>query len=168
MTRTVSSLARSGNLGQFWRMKKLSGIWGWFVAGVILVGGASAEAHLKLGTYRGFEPNSGAPCALNVSAIRFEGGIRHPLNERVDITVEGRSWTLVHPARIDASSGKVLFSGATLEAAQGISGGAEAAVLTMSHEEGKEGPQELILLQHDYRDESRSLKRVCSGLVFEG
>ena len=156
-------LDAEGILEDLWGMKTLK-----LLCVVVAVCFAlPAAAHLKVGTYSGRDSVTGEACSVAVRAIEFEGGLRHPLNERITVLAKGRTWVLRHPAQIDVSLGKVEFSGASLEATQGVPGAGDGFVLTMSHEEGKEGPQDFFLIHHDYRDVSKSTRSACVGLSFQ-
>ena len=129
---------------------------------------SSAQAHVKIGTYQGTNALTQEPCAVEIKAVRFENNLRHPLNERIEVQHSGGSaWTLSHPARLELQEGIVGFSNATLEATRGISGGADAFVIEMSHEEGKDGPSAFHALHHDYRDSGKSTQIHCLGLTFQ-
>ena len=127
-----------------------------------------AFAHLKVGTYQGRDQATGEPCAVRIQSVDFEGGLRHPLNERVTIQRGDQIWVLRHPVQIDQALGRVGFSGASLEGSRGIPSGGEGFVITMSHEEGNEGPQEFLMIRHHYRDSSKNQRIVCAGLAFQG
>ena len=132
-----------------------------------LVSSSSVHAHLRIGTYAGTNAATGAECTLEIRAVRFENNLRHPINERVEVTENGtRAWTLHHPAIVVPTDSAVGFSNETLEAAVGISGGAEAFVIEMSHEEGREGPTRFHSIHHDYRDANRTTRTSCEALAF--
>jgi len=132
-----------------------------------LVLSSSAHAHLRIGTYAGTDARTGAECTVEIRAVRFENNQRHPINERVEVVENGtRTWTLRHPTVITTADSSVGASSETLEAAVGISGGAEAFVVEMSHEQGKEGPTAFHSIHHDYRDAARTTHLACTGLAF--
>ena len=127
----------------------------------------SALAHVRIGTYAGTDAVTGAECTVEMRAVRFENNLRHPINERIDVIENGtRAWTLHHPVSVSVMDPAVEFSGATLEASTGISGGADAFVIEMSHEEGHEGPKAFHSIHHDYRDGSKTTHATCANLTF--
>ena len=125
---------------------------------------SSAQAHLEVGKYEGVD-QSGKACGFEVTAVRFEGGVRHPLNERVDIKIcEGFNMVLGHAPEIDRDKGEVGFDHHHLSGAVGIKGGADAAVIWMEHSPQFEGPRVFHFIHHDYKDASKNTHTECKDL----
>lgn len=125
-----------------------------------------SQAHLKIGTYEGTSP-SGETCAVEIQEVRFEGNVHHPINERVQVRHQGKTWTLHHPALIQAEEGTVRPSSDTLESAVGSAGVADAFQLVMSHAPGKDGPIAFHSIHDDYKDASKSSVTTCRELAFK-
>ena len=145
-----------------------------FVAGVfsfcltpLLTISETAHAHLKMGTYLGREASTGEPCSVEIHAVRFEGNVRHPINERVEIFYAGKAWTLRHPALINPTEGTVRPSSDSLEAAHGVPGAADAFQLIISHAPGKDGPTAFYAIHDNYKDPSQSAQVSCQDLAFQ-
>lgn len=125
---------------------------------------STAQAHLDLGKYQGTDLSSRA-CEFEVKAIRFEGGVRHPLNERVEIqVVDGSTFILGHAPEIDRDHGQVLFDHHHLSGARGVKDGADAAVIWMEHSEHFEGPRVFHFIHHDYKEPRNNVHVECGDL----
>lgn len=124
----------------------------------------AALADVELGTYSGTDA-SGNSCSFEVLSVTHEGGIHHPLHERVEILFDGATWSLGHPAEIDLESGHVRFNHDRLVASRGFAQGSLAAILVMDHSPGMNGPKELWILKDHYRDASQSSKAFCGRLT---
>lgn len=111
---------------------------------------AVGSAHLELKKYFGVNAQ-GAACTFEVKAITFQNNIKHPLNERVEVVFGERSYFLSHPGQTDVATGQVGFNHDILQAISAMNTGAESITLLMSHEEGKEGPTELVYSRHDWK-----------------
>jgi len=133
----------------------------------LLAAPQSAHAHLKIGTYSGQDARTGEPCSVEIRTVRFEGNVRHPINERVEISHSGKTWVLHHPALINATEGTVRPSSDTLEAAQGTPGAADAFQLVISHAPGKDGPTAFYAIHDNYKDANQSIQVSCHDLVFQ-
>lgn len=129
----------------------------------------SSFAHLKIGKYAGKSADFSA-CSFEVKQIRFEG-IKHPINERVDVVIGSELFVLSHLPEVNASvkteESTVLFDGDHLTGAKGIPQGGVGVVLTMSHAEVNEGPVEITMITHAYKDPAKTTKWQCSGLAFQ-
>ncbi len=131
---------------------------------LVLLVSSVAHAHLKKGTYAGALAD-GSACSFEVRDVRYANGLPHPLNERAEISAQGKTWVLAHPPLLDTEAGLVLFDHDRLVGTEGVSGGGVAAVLRMSHEDGMDGPVSLTVLRHDYRDPSKNVRSICSKLA---
>ena len=131
----------------------------------LVVASSPSFAHLKIGKYVGKKADTES-CSFEVKAVRFEG-MKHPLNERVDVLMGSEPFVLSHAPAVSVEKATVLFDGVHLSGAKGVAGGGLGAVLTMSHEEGHEGPVEIAMIKHDYKDATKSTQWVCMGLEFQ-
>ena len=75
------------------------------LTGILLA--TSAQAHLEKGVYSGLGLN-GNPCSFEVIDIRFENGVKNPLNERVLIKFNSRELTLQHLPVVNADRKSVV------------------------------------------------------------
>ncbi len=134
----------------------------------LMVLSAIAYADLDSGRYLGTD-NKGLPCEIFVGDVSFENGIKHPLNERVQVVVQNVEWTLSHPKVVDEESGKVRFNHnyfeATVSSALEERFGAQYLKMTIDHDAEPHRPTQFLLINDDYRDASRSTKVECKGLV---
>jgi hypothetical protein len=121
-------------------------------------------AHVEIGTYSGLS-DAGAPCSVQVLQQSFEGGMHHPLNERVQVQVETEQFTLAHPAVVDAEKSLASFNHDVLQAVVAIQGGARAVILEMDHSPGKDGPSAFHLVTSDWRTGTGTTAH-CRGLKF--
>lgn len=138
-------------------MKKLT------AAAALFLTSTSAFAHLEIGTYMGKDAQ-GQACSFEVRAIAFHQDRKHPLNERVTIAVAGGDeYVLSHLPIVNLATGDIDFDGDHLTATLGVTDGATAAVLTMSHSAGNHGPVSLALLSQNYRTGLKS-GSLCSEL----
>jgi hypothetical protein len=129
----------------------------------ILALAPAARAHLEIGTYRGVD-RAGAPCSFEVKSVEFKDGVRHPLNERVKIVLDGKEWTLRHLPRVDVARSVIGFERDLLSAAEGTITGADAVGLVMSHAPDNHGPVEIARMRDDREDPSRILRTTCGEL----
>jgi len=121
---------------------------------------ASAQAHLEKGVYSGLGLN-GNPCSFEVIDIRFENGVKNPLNERVLIKFNSRELTLQHLPVVNAQDGTVQFTHEQLTAVEGTPTGGAAFVLKMNSQTHK--PDVFSLLNDQWQDEVKSVS-TCSNL----
>ena len=120
----------------------------------------TARAHLEKGVYSGLGLN-GNPCAFEVIDIRFEHGVKNPLNERVLIKFDSKELTLQHLPVVNAADGTVQFTHEQLTAVEGTPTGGVAFVLKMNAQSHK--PDSFSLLQDQWQDETKSVA-TCSNL----
>jgi len=126
----------------------------------LLLISAPAFAHLNKGPYVG-TTEDGKACGFEVLDVQFDGGVRHPLNERVQVEVDGTRFELRHLPRLDVQTGAIEFDGAHLSGAFATAQGKFAAVLWMDHSEGFDGPRVLNIM---HQATGHQMKIVCSSL----
>ncbi len=133
-------------------------------AAIALIFAVPAFAHVKVGTYQGTNPE-GEPCSFVVRSVSFLNHVHHPLNGRVEILTEAGSFVLSHPPVVDVQNATVGFDHDHLQGVQGQKNGtAIAAVLTMDHSEGNDGPSQLDFIFHS-RASSSGRRTTCGQLV---
>ena len=132
---------------------------------VALLLSTPALAHVELGRYSGTLGEAGAPCYIDILNVRFEGGIPHPLNERVDVRLDnGMELTLSHLPQINRSEKTVRPEGGKLTGVKGTRGVGDAAILEMIHSDEYTGPVSLTVIHDDYKDSARSSQSECVKL----
>lgn len=108
----------------------------------------SAWAHLELTTYSG-ETVDGKPCSVKVNSVAHEGGVHHPLRERVSVTIDkytlelrhGTNWPDVKPLDFELDTGHLKGSFGDIIKANGeVKALTVAFEMVMSHDNGNEGP----------------------------
>lgn len=143
--------------------KEMTRMKSWLIALALIVS-VPAFANVKIGTYRGTTPE-GAACEFEVKSVSFVNDVRHPLNERVEIAHHHHTFVLSHAPVINAVEKSVRFDHDHLTATQGVKGGAIAAIITMDHSEGKDGPGQFTMIHDNYSDASGSMMMTCGNLV---
>lgn len=123
---------------------------------------ASTFAHIEPGSWAGQTP-AGAPCGFEAFEQTFENNLRHPLNERIRIRVNGDEFLIRHPYHVDAAKGLVTFDHDHFEGLTPMKGGSRAVVITMSHSESSEGPTAIRWIHHDWQAK-KSATTQCSNL----
>lgn len=133
------------------------------VISTLLLIGASASAHIENGIYKG-KTDAGDVCEMQANRTYFEGELKHPLNERVELVVNALTYQVGHPPLIDETAPMAAFDHDQFKGSYPLSTGAMGLVVKMTHAEGKEGPTEYYLISHQYRQDTRTVIK-CSGLV---
>jgi|GEM_PF-984441 len=123
-----------------------------------------AAAGVLKGLYVGQTPE-GTACELRSEGMRFVDNTRHPLNERVNVEVQGQKFTLQHPAVISAADSIATFSRDTLEGILATPVGGTALVLAMDHSPGNDGPTGYTVITHAWKKDERK-KVECLNLKF--
>lgn len=123
----------------------------------------TALAHVEPGVYQG-KDSSGAACEMKVIETFFEGGMPHPLNERVRIQINGDEFLVGHPSVIDEAKSQVVFNHDRFQGVLAQKGGAKALIVGMSHATGSEGPTDFTVINHIWKAGDGSSVR-CLGLV---
>lgn len=123
---------------------------------------AAANAHVETGVYRGVTPD-GQPCEMRAIGMSFEGGVHHPLTERVIIDYGGETFRVAHPSAIVRETAQVTFNHDLFEGINPDSNGAKALVVEMIHSQTFEGPGAFEFIQHDWRNKT-STKLRCESI----
>lgn len=129
-----------------------------------LISSFSAFAHIEEGTHTGVAAD-GQACSFVAGAQTFENNLPHPLNERIEVTVNGDKFVVHHPAVIDIAANKVHFNHDLFEGVLATPVGAKALIVTMVHTADFEGPSDFTLIENNWKTgEKKTL--VCKGLKF--
>lgn len=124
---------------------------------------STAQADLVTGLFKGTDAD-GHPCEINVVSVGFEGE-RHPLNERVTVTLSGQEWKLAHPAEVNETKGKVRFNHNSFRGILPNKMGAAFLRLNINHEAEPHAPTSYTFINDNYRDESKTQIVTCEGLT---
>lgn len=114
-----------------------------------------SSAHVKPGTYEGTS-KQGSLCAMTAGRTYFEGDIRHPLRERVEIQVQDTKFLVAHPSIIDSSSGDVSFDHGLFQAVNPTATGAIAIEIKMEHTANYEGPSSFVFMDSNWKTDQKN------------
>lgn len=124
----------------------------------------TAHAHFKIGTYQGSK--NGEPCLFTIRSVDFTGGVRHPLNEKVEIDIHfaNESRVFTHLAIVNHIDGTVRPKKEILSAVTANQSGANAFEMHMN----ENGPFQMIYISDVYRDQTQSKTETCGALQYIG
>lgn len=125
-----------------------------FIASVIALN--TAQAHISPGVHKG-ETTDGQACEMTVGRTYFENNTHHPLNERIEITINGDSFLVYHPPYVSTAEKIAYFDHGQFQGVLATATGAKAVVIKMQHTAGSEGPTEFSLITHDYAQDNRQM-----------
>lgn len=133
---------------------------------VFLVSSA-AMAHLQVGVYSGIQAG-GQACQVRVKNVYYLNNQAHPLNERVDVEVQGVALTLQHPPIISSEKKMAYFNHDMFNGILPTQQGAVGFEMKISHAAVRTTrdvaiPTEFHLIQHVYQGDKRS-SLVCTQL----
>ena len=111
---------------------------------------ALAHAHVEPGTYKGVTAD-GKPCEMKSIRMYFENNVAHPLNERVEIEVNGQNFKVGHPPVIDSKTATAFFNHDMFQGVLPTSVGADALEVTMVHTQEFEGPSAFTLISNNWK-----------------
>jgi hypothetical protein len=127
----------------------------------------NAQADLLLGVFEG-KTASGEACKIQVNSKYYFPDQKHPLNERVSVTVDGFTWDLSHPPVLNVETGTILFDHNVFQLIQPLDEqgrmGSEALVMQIDHDLDPHPATSYTYVLHDYRDASKSKKVTCLDL----
>lgn len=115
-----------------------------------------SQAHIKEGIHTGIS-TEGSLCEMNVGKTYFEKNEKHPLNERIEISVNGEKFTVQHPPVISTQDKLAFFDHDYFHGILPNKSGAKALVIKMQHTDTKEGPIEFHVINHDYKADKREI-----------
>ena len=110
----------------------------------------SAQAHVETGVYKG-TTTLGQACEMRAIDMKFEGGLHHPLTERVVVDYNGDTFSVGHPSAIERTEGKVTFNHDLFQGVLPNSNGAKALTIEMEHSQKYEGPVAFEVIDHNWR-----------------
>lgn len=131
----------------------------------VLLLGSAAMAHLQVGVYSGVQ-SSGQACQVRVKNVYYLNNVAHPLNERVDIEVQGIAMALQHPPIISSEKKMAYFNHDMFQGILPTQQGAMGFEMKISHARVTRDvaiPTEFHLIQHVYQGDKRS-SLVCVQL----
>lgn len=132
----------------------------------LLFAGAAAQAHIAPGVHQGVNAQ-GKPCSMTVGRTSFENNLQHPLNERIEISIDGVAFLVRHPATINSAQGAVGFNHDLFQGLVATTDGAKAVEIEMVHEAGAEGPKAFVMMTDSWRSRQRASYR-CQSLRHAG
>jgi len=115
-----------------------------------------AQAHIAPGVHKG-ETADGEACEMTVGRTYFENNVGHPLNERIEITIDGDRFVVQHPPVISVDQKMAYFNHDLFQGVLATSVGAKAVVIKMEHTATSEGPVEFSLITHEYNGDKRQI-----------
>lgn len=132
---------------------------------LVLLLGSAALAHLQVGVYSGVQA-SGQACQVRVKNVYYLNNAHHPLNERVDIEIQGIAMTLQHPPIISSEKKMAFFNHDMFQGILPTQQGAMGFEMKVAHARVNRDvaiPTEFHLIQHVYQGDKRS-SLVCVQL----
>lgn len=110
-----------------------------FSSFLALIVASSALAHIEPGVWTGVSL-AGKECVLEVYEQSFDRDVRHPLNERIRVRVNGDEFKIYHPRTVDVKKGLVSMNHDRFEGILATAMGSNALVIDMMHSKEFEGP----------------------------
>lgn len=133
---------------------------------VLMLTTTSAYSHIEIGTYEG-KTADGVECEMEVKQVYYLNDMHHPLNERVEVESEGRSYTLQHPPVIKADQGIAYFNHDVFQGILAEPTGASAMEIKMVHSESQDGPVSFSVINHNYKNSIHKVTE-CLGIQYQG
>ena len=112
--------------------------------------GLSAFAHIEPGVYKGQTPD-GKVCEVTAGINYFLDDVRHPLNERIEMSYDGAKYVIQHPPMIDEATTSVYFNHDSFHGVLATPTGGKALVIHMAHTEAFEGPVSFTAMDHQWK-----------------
>jgi hypothetical protein len=125
----------------------------------------SAFAHFEIGTYQGVLQD-GSACSFEIQEVAFENNLRHPLNERVKMTMNFVANEVIetrHLALVDTVSGQARPKHGVLTAVLPVSSGARVFELIMN----EDGPTQMIYFTDNYKNADLNERKTCMNLKYQ-
>lgn len=129
---------------------------------LITLSTSMAFAHVEPGTYKG-KLADGSVCSMVASATFFDGGMKHPLNERIKIQVGKEEYSVGHPALVNAAESLASFNHDLFQGVLPTVNGANALVIEMVHTETQEGPIAFTHIVNNWKT-GEKVAHKCSDL----
>jgi len=115
-----------------------------------------AQAHVEPGPHKG-KLTDGTECEMTAGKTYFDKNVKHPLNERIDISVNGETFVVQHPPVVSVADKAAFFNHDQFQGLLPNAKGAKALVITMEHTDSFEGPSEFFVISHEYRNDVRTV-----------
>lgn len=115
-----------------------------------------SQAHVEPGPHKG-KTTDGQACEMLAGKTFFDKNMPHPLNERVELTVNGELFIVQHPPVISVENMTAFFDHDHFQGVLATKTGAKALVVKMEHSDSFEGPSEFHLITHEYKNNVRSV-----------
>jgi hypothetical protein len=116
-----------------------------------------ALAHIEAGAHKGKTP-AGEDCLMKVGRSYFNDNFHHPLNERIEVSVNGVDFVVGHPPVISVNQQIVYFDHDRFQGVKATPTGAQGLEITMKHTATEEGPTEFHFITHDYAKNERQVQ----------
>ncbi len=133
----------------------------WILASLVFIA-TPAFAHVEPGTYKGMT-SDGKECSMVAGKQYFENNTPHPLNERIPVTVEGKTMHVGHPPVIDSKEALVFFNHDLFQGVLPTSTGAQAIEIEMVHSAEFEGPRSFTYMENFWKAKQRQSYK-CNDL----
>ena len=108
------------------------------------------NADIEKGTWKG-TVREGVDCFIDAGEQTFEGGLHHPLSERIDIKIGQTHYSVHHPYSIDPEKGAVKFNHDLFEGVVPTATGAYAVQINMVHSDEFDGPSSFSVMEHNWK-----------------
>lgn len=115
-----------------------------------------AQARVEPGSHKG-KSSDGTDCEMVAGKTYFDKNVRHPLNERIEIQVNGEAFVIQHPPVISVEDKSAFFDHDQFHGVLPTKTGAKALVLKMEHSNSFEGPSEFYVITHEYKSDVRTI-----------
>jgi hypothetical protein len=119
-----------------------------------------SQAHIKPGDHFGTQ-RDGQKCSMTVGKTYFIDDFKHPLQERIEIKINGEDFLVQHPPVISPSRSLAFFNHDRFHAINANPTGAKAVVIDMGVVDGHKAPTRFVLIDQNYKEKTQS-KKVCN------
>lgn len=128
----------------------------------------SAKADILTGTYVGTTA-AGVECQITLNSKYYFPDEKHPLSEKLNVTLNGLNWDLAHPPMVDAEAGLIMFDHNQFHQILAVTDNgrkaSQALVLKINHDVEPHPATAFTFIEQDYIDSSKSYKVDCSDLI---
>lgn len=124
-----------------------------------------AWAHVEPGTYQG-STDDGITCHMTAGQTYFENQMAHPLNERIQITIDNDVFLVGHPPLVKPEESMAYFNHDLFQGVLPTKTGAKALIIHMVHSDEFEGPASYELIDHAWKANNRK-HLVCKNLKLQ-
>ena len=117
---------------------------------LLMIFSTTVFAEIQPGVWKGVVSDQ-AYCFMDVGPTTFVNGFPHPLNERIEIKIGQTIYSVKHPHSVNAETGEISFNHDLFEDVVPTATGAFALQIQMDHSTGRERPQSLVVMEHDWK-----------------